>query len=368
MLEKGKISVRQFSMIVAFFIVGSAILIIPSILTAKAKQDAWISAVLSVGIGLLIIPLYNALGKRFPDMNFAQYCEVILGRWPGKAVFLLFLTYPFIGAALTLRNIGDFMSTQILRETPIQAIHILFIAVVVMGVRLGLEPLARAAELFFPWISMLSVVLIVLVSPQMKGVNMLPLLENGFMPVVKGSIPFITFPFLGTVVFLMLFPAVNRIEKAGKAMFAGELVGGLLLIVITILGITVIGPEQLVRSSFPSYEIARRISIGDFLERIEAIMAIIWVLTIFFRLSVLIYVLTLGLAQAFNFREHRFLAVPIGFVIVPCSIFFVPNSTYLSNFNKTILPVYLPTFGLFLPFLLLVVAVIRKKRSGRAGG
>ncbi|WP_409342929.1 endospore germination permease [Paenibacillus sp. MBLB4367] len=364
MLEKGKISNRQFTIIVTFFIAGSAILITPTLLASKAKQDAWIAAILAVCIGLLVIPLYNALGKRFSDMNLAEYCEAILGRWLGKTVFLLFLTYPLIGSALTLRNIGDFMSTQFMRETPIQAIHIIFMAVAVMGVRLGLETLVRAAELFFPWIFLLCLILIMLVAPQMKAVNMLPVLEDGVLPVLRATVSFLTFPFLGTVVFLMVYPSVNRIGNAGKSMLTGELMGGIVLTIITVQATAVLGADQVARSSFSSYEIARRISIGNFLERIEAIMAVIWILTIFFRLALLLYVVVLGIAQTFRFREYKFLAIPAGIVIIPLSILIVPNSTYLSMFNQNILPVYLPTFGLLLPLLLLVVAVIRNKRSG----
>ncbi|MBP1992239.1 GerAB/ArcD/ProY family transporter [Paenibacillus eucommiae] len=363
MLEKGKISVRQFTILVTLYLVGSAILIIPSILASKAKQDAWIAAIAAVCLSLLIIPLYIALGKRFPNMTFAEYSEVILGRWLGKVAIALFLIYVFVSAALTLRNIGDFMTTQIMQDTPIQAVHILFMIVVVMGVKLGLEPLARAAELFFPFIVLLIIILVLLIAPQMKMVNLQPVLDEGFFPVLKATIAFSTFPFLGSVTFLMIFPAVNRIEKAGKALFIGVLLAGVILTVIAVVGISVIGADHAARSSFPSYEIARRINIGDFLERIEAIMAIIWFLTIFFRLSIMHYVLSLGIAQTLRLSQYQVLAIPLGVFIIPFSIFLVPNTTYLSTFNKITLPVFIFTIALLLPLLLLIVAVFRKKRG-----
>ncbi|MDF2717662.1 MAG: yndE 2, partial [Paenibacillus sp.] len=103
-----------------------------------------------------------------------------------------------------------------------------------------------------------------------------------------------------------------------------------------------------------------KINIGHFLERIEAILAIIWILTIYFRLTVMHYALVLGIAESLRLRAHRFLALPLGVVIVAFSIFSVPNSTYLSTFNKTTLPIFIFTIALLLPFLLLLVAVLRK--------
>lgn len=151
MLENGKIGVRQFTVLVILFIFGPAVLLIPSHLATEAKQDAWIASVLGVGIGMLLVWLYTTLGNRFPDMTLVEYSEQILGKWLGKTVSLLFFTFFFILAALILRNIGDFLTAQVMPETPIQFIHIMFLSIVIMGTRLGLEPLARAGEILIPW-------------------------------------------------------------------------------------------------------------------------------------------------------------------------------------------------------------------------
>ncbi|MDQ6420225.1 endospore germination permease [Paenibacillus sp. LHD-117] len=358
-----KITNRQFAIIVALYIIGIAILIIPSYLTVAAKQDAWIAAILTVGAALAIIPLYNALGRRFPDKTFAEYTEEILGRWIGKAVsFLFFIGFPFLIAALTLRGIGDFMTTQVIPETPIQAVHILFMAVVVMGARLGLEPLVRAAEIFFPWIMLLFALLVVFISPQIKLDNLLPIMEGGIKPIVMASIPFFSFPFLDLAMLLMIYPYVNQTEKAGKAMFIGVLIGGIILCVITALSILVLGADQTARNTFPSYVITKNISIGDFLERIEAIMAIIWFITSYFRLALLFYITALGLTQCLNLRDYKVITLPLAMIVLVFSITAAPHSIYLMNFIP-VGGVYAPTYGLLLPILLLSVAVVRKKGS-----
>lgn len=364
MLEHGKIASRQFTFLATLYMIGSSILISPSILASEANQDAWIAAALTVACGLLVLPLYVALGSRFPSMTFAEYSEKLLGKWLGKTVSLLFLAgLPFMIATLTLRNIGDFLTTQVIPETPIQAIHIMIIAVVIMGVRLGLEPLARAAELFFPWIVLLFIILVFCVAPQIKFENILPVLEKGLKPVMKGIIPFLSFPFLEPVIFLMLFPYVNRKEKVGKALFQAVLIGGIMLSIITLLAILVLGADFTARNMFPSYMLAKKINIGRFLTRIEVIVAVIWFITIYFRLSILLYVTALGIAQSLNVKDYRFLTFPLGMILIVLSLLTVPNSSYLIEFNRLIWPVYVPTFGLVLPLLLLGTAIFRNKRA-----
>ncbi len=77
MLEKGKLTVRQFSILVVLFTIGTSILLAPSLLFTRAKQDAWLAAILGLLAGLLAVWLYGTLGKRFPDLtswNTATNC------------------------------------------------------------------------------------------------------------------------------------------------------------------------------------------------------------------------------------------------------------------------------------------------------
>ncbi|MEW9672511.1 endospore germination permease [Ammoniphilus sp. 3BR4] len=361
MLENGKIGVRQFTILVCLFTIGGIILIIPSILASEAKQDAWIAAILALGIGVLVIPLYSALGSRFPDMSLVEYSEEILGKWLGKTISLLFCTYFFVNTALTLRTIGDFMTTQVMPETPIQAILIIFLGIVIMGARLGLEPLSRAAEIFFPWVIFLFLVLAVSLFPQIKMENIQPMLEEGIKPVLRAAVPYVGSTFLELVVFLMIVPYINRTKKAGKALWEGALMGGIILTIISLLTVLVIGADMTARQTYPSYVLAKKINVANFLTRIEAIMAGIWFLTIFFKLTLFFYSTALSLAQTLKLKDYRFLTFPLGMILVVFTLVQSPNVVYLKTFNKEILFHYSLTFGLFFPLLLLGVAAFSKK-------
>ncbi|MBP3962578.1 GerAB/ArcD/ProY family transporter [Paenibacillus lignilyticus] len=116
MIEKGEINTRQFTGLVMLFCLGSTILIVPSALTAIAKQDGWISAIVGFGLGLLLFFMINALGTRYPNQSLMEYSEVILGKWLGKAIGLSYISFYFILAALVLRNVGDFITTIVIRR------------------------------------------------------------------------------------------------------------------------------------------------------------------------------------------------------------------------------------------------------------
>ncbi|MBO1515443.1 GerAB/ArcD/ProY family transporter [Metabacillus bambusae] len=361
MLEKGKIWGWQFTILVFLFTTGSSLILVPSMLAAKAKQDAWLAGIFALAVGLLLVWLYQTLGSLFPEMTLVEYIEKILGKWIGKAISLLFFTYPFVLGAFVLRNIGDFMTTQIMPETPIEAIHFVYLTIVMMGTRYGLETLARAGEILFPLFIVLFLFLVIFISPQIELEKIQPILEEGMKPVLQSAFLFIGFPFLELCIFLMIFPYVNHPKKAGKAFFMGTLMGGIVLIVLTALAILVEGADQTSRYLNPSYILAQKINIGNFVQRIEAIVAIMWFISIFFKLTICFYVSNLSLAQILKLKDYRVLVFPLGMIIYVLSLIVSPNIVYISTHVLDVWPLYFSIFGLFIPLLLLGIAAVRKK-------
>ncbi|MEK4535646.1 endospore germination permease [Peribacillus sp. FSL K6-1552] len=361
MLENGKISIRQFTILVILFTVGGSILIVPSGLASEAKQDGWIAGLLALGIGLLIIPFYYALGQRFQDKTIAEYSEELLGKWVGKLISLLFFTYFMINAGLTLRNIGDFMTTQFIPETPIEAIFIVFLAIVIIGTRNGIEPLSRSAEVLFPLVILLFIIFSTSLIPQIKFENIQPVFEVGIKPIIRGAIPFIGSTFLELVVFLMIFPYANKTNQLRKSFLTGTLIGGIILIFISLLAILTMGSEVTSRHLYPSYELARKINVADFLTRIEAILAGIWFVTIFIKLTVFFYASALSLAQTLKLKDYRFLTLPLGMILMVLALVSGPNIVAIEKFNKYILAPYSFTFGFVFPMLLLAINTFRMK-------
>lgn len=147
MLQNVKINSYQFLVLVMFFSMGTSILIVPSVLAEGVKQDAWIAAILGIIIGVIVIWLFCLIIQWFPNLTFVEICEKILGKWIGKAVSLLFVSMAFIYAASLLYYSGTFLNIHLMPNTPMIALNLLLALAIVMGVRLGIETIARSAEI-----------------------------------------------------------------------------------------------------------------------------------------------------------------------------------------------------------------------------
>ncbi|MHC0037653.1 GerAB/ArcD/ProY family transporter [Pseudoneobacillus sp. C159] len=364
MLSKVKISASQFAIMVMLNTIGTTILIVPSGLANEAGQDAWIPAVLGVGVGLLVILLYNALGGIYPQLTYVEYSKKILGKWLGTVVSIGFVVFSFIGASTLVWVLGNFLLTQIMPETPTFILHGCFVLVVMMGVRLGLETIARCAEIFLPWVVLFFLLLVLLPIPDLKMENLLPVFESEPKPLIKSTLLFLSVATLPLITFQMIIPNGERSKDMNKAFYWGSLLGGLVLVVITILTLLVLGPGLTARNLYPSFALAKKVGVKGVLERIEVIMAILWFITIYFKTTIYCYASIKGIAQILSLKDERTLTIPFGMLVIALSLIIYPDILYEAKWDiHTWIP-YSLTHGLILPIILWSIAKIRWGRRG----
>jgi spore germination protein KB len=371
MLEKGKISHTQLFILVMTFEIGTSILLAPFLMVGAAKQDAWISMLIGLSTGLLLVLFYAALVKRYSALTLVEMSEQVLGKWAGKGVSLLFFFYFLVLTAGLLRIIGDFITTHIMPETPITAIEITFMLIVVYGTRLGLEVFSRTSEVVLPWIMMFFFLLVFMLLPEIHLKNLFPLVEDGIKPVIKAAFLSLGVPFADIIVFLMITPAVSPSRKLGKVLFFSTLTGGMIIFVIVLMAILVLGPNQTTQLNYPIYVLAQRVNIGNFIQRIEVLAGGMVFIAIFIKTTISFYSLSLSFAQIFNLKEYKMLSFPFGMIVIFFANIMSPNIIFFQTFLfKSWTPIVL-IFGILFPLLLLGIDTIKigfnKRRNNILG-
>lgn len=363
MLNNEKIGKHGFKVFVILTFIGTSVLNIPGALIGKAKQDAWISAIVGVIVALLIVIFYNAVAQQFDNMTLVGYAHKVLGKKLGKMVSIWFVLFLLFNCASVLWIVGTFITTEIMVEEPAILINILFMLVVILGCRLGIEVIVRSAEVLYPWAITGYITLIILVLPQVRFKNFRPIFEIGVKPILHGTLLFEAFIPLTFVAFLMVFPAsTSKTKEVKKSFLLAVLLAGILLVIQTIVTILVLGVDTAARSMYPSYILAKGVSIGTGLERIEAIIAMVWIIAIFYKTILYFYGTVVGVAQVLNLKDYRCLTLPLGMIIVILSEVIYPNIIYEINWDSTIWIPYVLTNAILIPLLLLVVGKVRNRK------
>lgn len=361
-LEKGRLSSRQLTVLALFVFVGDMALIYPLTMVADSNQDAWIASLISLPLGLagILIPL--KVYYFYPELNLIEKVNIILGKGVGTAVNLFYLFFFLMATAIYIREIEDFMCTHIFEGTPGAVFRFMTLFLVIYGLRLGLETLSRAAEILLPLFILFFVSLMVLLLPQVRLENLFPIMNTPAPKLLHSVLFGVSYPFGEMIVFQMVQPYVKRNKHTNRDIFLIMIFGAVVLNLILFLSITVLGTYLSEHQFYAAYILAQKINIGNFLQRIEALMAIVWVITTFFKTALYFYAFTLGSAQLFNLKGFRSLIFPVGFLVFGLSqlvskdiVFYLKKiPAYWVDWDFTV------CFAI--PLLLLIVYYIRKPK------
>ncbi|WP_167670206.1 GerAB/ArcD/ProY family transporter [Paenibacillus tianmuensis] len=360
MHRKEQISPRQFTILVALYTMGDAILYLPAHFTVDAERDVWIASILSVLQMLAVAFLYARLAVRYPGVPFLDYMESVPGRWVGKVLLLYFAAFCFIDVCLLLMEVGDFMSSQVFPRTPVYVILALFMFILVIAVRLGVEATARTSEIVFPGIVVLFLLMMIALSPNIDLDHVQPVLARGFFPVVKASRVLVSF-YLDAFVLLLFFPLVQEPKAAVRSLYTGTVIGGGSIILISTIAILVLGADTVLRNAYPTYRLAKKISIVNILERFEIVVTVIWLTTLYFKAYLFLTATTQGFAKLCRIRDHRVIVLPIGFVMVLLGRVINPNRTFMDEWSMKYWMSYSIPFGIGIPVFLLLAGWLRTK-------
>ena len=360
MIEKGKISALQMEFMMVPAVVATGVLSIPSMSGRFARHDMWMTPILGSLIGFLTVYIAWILHQLYPKLTPIQYSEKILGKAAGKIVSLFLVLFYIHNTGLVVREYSDFITGNVMRETPVLIFSFTIMFVSALAARGGIEVIARSAVICTTLFMVTSVSLLLLLK-DIDVTYMLPILENGFLPVIKGS--FVQHGWFSEFFMLsFIFPFIINQKKGLRSGMKASLYVMLIILYIHFFVLTLLGDSSL-NEIYPVYSIVRAISVMGFFENFEVVVTASWVLGNFVKLSVFLYVASLGLAQLLRLSDYRMVVFPLSLLIIFFSYWDIPNIVFLINYMTKIQPFYFVCVQTILPLFFLLIALARRKRS-----
>jgi spore germination protein KB len=367
MMKQIKVNGFQLFSVIFLFELGSAILLG---VARESKQDAWITVLLGIIFGCVLYLVFTKLYSMYPSRPLTGFLQIILGRYIGWFMGLLYVIYFIYIASRVLRDFEALLVISAYRQSSLLTIGIIMVLCVMYAAHKGLEVFFRISELcLFVILFMFSLLIVFEFASGIFEFNHLrPVLEHGWRPILKNLFPTVmTFPFGEMVAFTMLLPHINKRETAKKIGIMTIVVSGLVLTLFTIMNIAIVGPNIANRSSFPILTAVSYINIADFVQRLDILVIISMVILGFVKLTVFFFCALIGTADLFHFKQPNTLIYPIG-VIVLISSFIIAHG-YIEHIQEglKVVPYYLHLpLQIVIPILLLVIALIKEKVKAKA--
>jgi spore germination protein KB len=361
-MNQEKISRFQLFYLMVGYVLGTALILG---LGAEVKQDAWIFIIVGMLSGTILMGIYMQLSAFYPNDTLVQMIPKIIGKFLSYPIIILYIFNFTYSAARACRELGDLITSTILSETPLIVVIGSFMVLMIYCLRGGVETFCRMGEVVFPvYVFALILIWVLLISVKGFDVNNLtPILANGVKPVLKEAFPSaINFPFGETIIFMMIFPFLNNKKNIKKIGISAILIGGILLMVNSIMMMSVLGPEIYSNNIFSLLTATRMVSIADFLERFDVLVILMMVAGVFFKVGGFTLGAAVGIAQLFKLKQTRSVILGLGTIITSLSLISATSYVEHIEFGFTIYVPYIHTLlQIIIPLLLLSIAFIRRK-------
>ena len=290
MEKTDRISERQLSVLIFVSLLSPMIRVLPSAAVLYAGRAAWLSPVLALVAGALLVAWTRWARKNAPeDMGLADMAQAGLGPVAGRIfniICALWLTFygGFIARSAAERLLATVYPNG---NTPIFIIVMLAVALFTAS---GLtKTLSRTAEILMPILAGVIAVTLLSAIPDVSAENLLPVTWRDAKAIAYGALPI--FDVTGAFVyFLFLTGSVRRPISQRPNRFPWLIMLILVAFGVTFFTLGTLGERLAVSMENAFFMVIRNIKVLGVVERVEAVVVTIWIVTDFIFLAAVLMI------------------------------------------------------------------------------
>ena len=332
--------------------------ILTSYILYTSKNASLISLLLGFVLSLIISFLIIKFHSLYPTLSLADKFKKLFGKASKLIIIINALIILFIYIALAYR-LTTFLSAQYLVETPKIYFHILILLTTSYISFKGIEGLSRLSTLSF-YIAMFIFAFDILSLIQyIKIDNILPILDSKPMEIIKsGVLSSIYFSIPTYFICIVKKDDISDQKKFTKYYYIFYILSFLVIFGAIFVTLSIYGINLANIFDYPLYTVLKRIKLFSFIDSVENISIMLWILYVVNACSLAIYNVNTLIMETFNIKKI------IVYIITISISFFLPffllmNNNYIETYNY----VYIPGFVGLLALFLIILSLIKSKKK-----
>lgn len=349
-------SIQIFSIFILSFVSSSIGLSL--YMTIKiASIDSYIGVLIGSIIGIIPFLIFLYIFNYKKDKTIFEKNIFLFGKILGNIInYLLSILFFFIGAII-LFNLSNFIVSQYLYDTPLLHILILFGIVLYHILNKGIETISRVSFIFTIIFLSFFIFGVIVLNNEVKLDNLKPILEFGlYKPFIAGcansiitTIPFYT---------ILVIPKNNITdkEKTTKYLIIGYIISVIMLFMISFISTSILGKYLINLYQYPGYMTLKKVSIFNFIDRIENFLSLHWILSCFITITMTLYYIKSNIKRNGN---SKILNIILCLTIIIFSYKLFKNNTIFNNYIYYVYP-YILLSVLIISIIITINIIIRK--------
>lgn len=323
-------------------------------------SSAWLNTLFIILIGLALVFIITKLFKKFTNFDIIDISEYIGGKILKTIIGIISIVFFVFSAALILHHICDCLEIIYFSNINVLFLQLVFLLGAAFCAKKGIAAVSKTNLIFVAILIIPMIILWISLLFHMEIKHFFPILGYGFNNTFFGNSTNI-YAFSGLIYLFFIMPFLNNSKEFSKIGFIGFIMSSIYLF-LTVVSLLLSFPFSAITEELLSiYLLSRLVSIGSFIERVDALYVFLWILSSFSYLSTLI------LFTCNNFKKITNIKNPNGMIFAAMYIIF--GSALLisdvSDFRFLQLTVfkYFTICLLVLFTIILFIGYLKKRRS-----
>lgn len=322
-------------------------------------QLYWLSMTIFTMIPLVVLFMMVYVNNNVSG-DIVAVCTHLVGKVGAWFIVAAYIGMFFGNSALILRQYAEYTLSTALPHVEFQLVILWYAATVGIMCYLGIEALCRTGYIMLPFLLGGIILIFVMVSPFYIVYNLAPWQGNGIMTAMQSGVQGVGYNLgiLSLVFLSSAFQNTKTIKSIAIYALGGSLVLRItyMLIYMMVFG-AVVGGEK----SMPFFELARLVYINQYIQRIEALFIVVWVMFGLLSIATSLYLGLYLIVILLKLPTMRPI-VPLGAIIIANLSMLPPDIGFTLRTDQLL--VQISQIGIYLfPLILFLMTLVKKRRK-----
>lgn len=350
---------------VCMIMLNKLILNLPTILISSTGTGTFINLIYIGIITLFLIFIINICLKNFPNSDILDISNILGGKFLKIIVGVIFIALFSFILFTFLTDFANLLKMIYYQNSPKPFILLFFIIGILVSNLIGFKSIIRMISFLFPFVLLSIFTAFIGTIDNFSIDKITPVLGYNYQTTfINGLLNIFSFSFISFYYFLQ--PLLKEPTDFKKISYISFFISfGLLF--ITVCSILTLLPLASTGITInPLYLLSRNVSFSDFLQRLDGIFVLFWILSLLCYLSSLVFFTNLCFSKIVNISDNKM------FTYITCMLLFgfslLPFDISTITFLETSILKYMTTGIVFIMSpIILILAMLKEKFKVRKG-
>ena len=361
-MNNNKIGFVESVSLTLIVIISHILLNLPNEILGSTASSGPLNVIYITILAVIIFLIFNKLFSPFRGKDILDVAEFVGGKVFKKIISVIYTLYFIFVAGILLLNFSNTLKTVYLQDMPTELICLIFILISLIASQFGLKNIIRTNAIILPFIVIAILIIFFSLSVSFVPERFFPVLGYGLNNTfILGTTNIFAF---GEIILLFLMRSSHKEPKDVKSIGLTSILLSGLILFLSVTSLLLIFPFATGGEGILSiYMITRSIHFGTFFQRVDAFFILIWVLTFFAYLSVI-----LAFALKITNKNIKIQNSNVPSFIIALGIFIVtliPQNIAQIRFAENVIYKYACLIIVFgMSFVILLLGYLKKNKKG----